>query len=89
MFHGFIRDSSKTGRKLMINAKDLRKAYNDGIEVDVIWTRITYNLADSMKKAPVLSKLVEMIEIGTLNYEIKQSVKINIYKIPETSTFEK
>lgn len=67
---------STTEKQLMINVKDAREAYNDGIIDDVKWIRMNFNLADAMTKATILSEIFE--DTNQLHYAVEKSVNCTI-----------
>ena len=58
----------------MIDIKTERDAYKEGIINDVLWNRIEYNLADAVTKYSILPQIVELLQTGTVKYEVEQSV---------------
>ena len=50
LFKVVIRNAATTEKRLMIDVKAAREAYNQGIIEDVMWIRRDYNLADAMTK---------------------------------------
>lgn len=78
LFNVIITDASTTAKRLMIDVKAGREAYNEGIIDDVIWVRRKYNLADAMTKASILPEFVEALEKNKLYYEVEQSINRTI-----------
>ena len=74
VFKVVIRNASTTERRLMIDIKAAREAYNEGTINDVIWIRRDYNLADAMTKYKIQPQLVEFLQTGKVKYEEEQSV---------------
>lgn len=74
LFNVVIRNASTTERRLMIDIKAAREAYNEGTINDVVWIRRDYNLADAMTKYKILPQLVEFLQTGKVRYEVEQSV---------------
>lgn len=71
VFNFIIRSASTTKRRLMINIKAARQAYNEVTINDLIWIKRYYNLEDDMKKSKILPQLVAAIQSG------KESTKYN------------
>lgn len=74
LFNILIRNSGATEKRLMIDIKASREAYNVGIIDYIIWIRRKYNLADGMTKSAELPELFKSISDGKLYYEIEQSI---------------
>lgn len=62
LFNFIISNVPTTEKRLMIDVKAAREAYNEGIIDDVIWILRKYNLADAMKKASIVPELVEELQ---------------------------
>lgn len=88
LFNVIIRNAPTTERRIIIEEKAAGEAYKDGIIDDVIWIRRKYDLANFVTKATILPQLVEMMETRKRTYEIEQSVKISIEKIPDTKPLD-
>lgn len=61
-------------RRLMVDIKATREAYNEVIVNADLWISRYYNLADAMAKHTILSQLVDFLRTGKVKYEIEQSV---------------
>lgn len=70
LFDDIILNTSTIERRLMIDIKAAREAYNEVIINDLIWIRMDYNLADTMKKSKVLPQLVAVMKTGKTKYEV-------------------
>lgn len=58
----------------MIDVKDEREAYNEGIIDDVMCIRMKFNLADEMTKTAIVPGFVEAYSKKTLHYDVGKSV---------------
>lgn len=74
LFSVIIRNASSTEKRLIIDVKAAREAYNDGIIDDIIWIRRKYNPGGAMAKAAILSESIAAVK-NQLHFEVEQSVK--------------
>ena len=80
LFNVVIKNASTKEKRLMIDIKAARQAYNEGIISDIIWARRDYNLGDAMTKAKIMPLLMEVMKTGKIKYEIEQSVNRTIMR---------
>lgn len=69
-----IMNASTRDRRLMVDIKAARDAYNEGIVNDIIWIRLEYNLSDAMTKHKILPQLFDLLQTGKIKSEIEKSV---------------
>ena len=86
LFNVMVRNASTTEKRLMIDIKAAREAYNEDIIDSVTWIRRQYNLADAMTKPAINNELTKALDNGTVVYEIENSI---IKTQPSDTTEEK
>lgn len=70
-FNAIIRNASTIKRRLIIDVKAAREAYNCVIVEDVIWIRRNYILEDAMTKTCMLPQLIGLTKTGKIEYVIE------------------
>ena len=80
LFNVMIKNANTTEKRLMIDIKAAREAFNDGIIEHIVWIRRQFNLADSVTKAQINQDLVDALKTGKIKYEVEQSVNTELSK---------
>lgn len=70
LFNLIIWNESTTEKRLMIDVKAEREAYNDGIINDILWIR-TQHRVDAMTKDDFLPEFITAIEMNQLHYHVE------------------
>lgn len=77
-FNVIIRNVPTTEKRLMINIKAAREAYNEGIVENIIWIRRNYNLsdalADAMTKSGISTEFLDAIRKVKIHFEVERSI---------------
>lgn len=68
LFHVMTRNAPTTEKRLRVDIKSTREAYNEEIIDDNIWILQKFNLADAMTKPAINSELLKTLDPGKLYY---------------------
>ena len=80
LFNVMIKNANTTEKRLMIDIKAAREAYNEGIIEDIVWIRRQFNLAHAMTKAQINQDLVKALNTRKIKYEVEQCDKREVSK---------
>lgn len=69
-----MRNAPSMEKRLMVDIKNGREAYNEEIINDIIWVRRKYNRADDMTKTQINNELVNAIDNSQINNEVQNSI---------------
>lgn len=78
LFNVIIWNEPATEKRLMIDVKASREAYNEGIISNEICIRREIYLADAMTKSSILPQFVEALNQNQLYYEVEQIINRTI-----------